>query len=193
MRSRSLWPATVVLIALAGCSTRATDRAGVSREVVSDSSSAAAATPVVVPVSAEQALTLVSRPGNRATLVNVWATWCAPCKEEFPVLLRIARERAHRGLRLVLISADFPDQLPAVHRFLVEQGVTDTTYHETGSEMTFINALSPRWSGALPATFVYDDRGRLTDFWEGKADSARFSRSVDALLALHTPSGDSRP
>jgi thiol-disulfide isomerase/thioredoxin len=193
MRSRSFWPAAVVLIALAGCSTRGPDRASVSSEAATDSSAAAAAVPVVVPLTAEQALTLATRPGNRATLVNVWATWCAPCKEELPALLRVARERARDGLRLVLISADFPDQLSAVHRFLAEQGVTDTTYLETGSEMTFINALSPRWSGALPATFVYDGRGQLTDFWQGKADSARFSRSIDALLASHTPSGDSRP
>lgn len=184
MRSPWFWPAAVVLIAVAGCSPRATDRAS---GTAADSSGSTVAAPVVVPVAAQDVMALATRPGQRATLVNVWATWCAPCKEEFPTLLRVARERERDGLRLVLISADFEDQLPAVHRFLAQQGVTDTTYLETGGEMVFINTLSPKWTGALPATFVYDRRGRLTDFWEGKADSARFSRSIDASLASQSP------
>lgn len=193
MRPAWLWPTAVALFVLAGCSIRATDHSSASNGAASDTEGAAAAAPVIVPVSSQQLQALATRAGHGATLVNVWATWCAPCKEEFPALLRVARERQRDGLRLVLISADFPDQLPAVQRFLAQQGVTDTTYLETGNEMAFINALSPRWSGALPATFVYDGRGRLTDFWQGKSDSARFSRSIDPLLASHSPSGESRP
>src|SRR5262249_57867880 len=99
----------------------------------------------VLKISANEVQALAARPGARATLVNVWATWCAPCRHEFPALLRVARARAHEGLRLALVSADFSDQLPAVRKFLGAQGVTDTTYIKTGDDMTFINTLNPKW------------------------------------------------
>jgi thiol-disulfide isomerase/thioredoxin len=170
------------VLALAGCSRPGAERAP-----------GAAAGPPLVTVTAPQILDRVRHPGSRATLVNVWATWCGPCREEFPGLLRVARSRADRGLRLMLVSADFEDQAPAVRAFLRARAVSDTAYLKTGDDMAFINTLSPKWSGALPATFIYDGDGRLVAFWEGEADEARFQRAVDQALAGHPPQGVSRP
>jgi thiol-disulfide isomerase/thioredoxin len=125
-------------------------------------------------------IALARRPGATATLVNIWASWCVPCREEFPELLRLERSYRRRGLRLALVSADF--DAPAARAFLVKQGVSFRTYLKTGDDMTFINALDPRWSGALPATFVYDGAGRLVSFWEGKADSGRFEQAVGEAM-----------
>jgi thiol-disulfide isomerase/thioredoxin len=146
----------------------------------------------VVPANAARIQALAALPGARATLVNVWATWCAPCKKEFPALLSVAHGHARDGLRLVLVSADFDDQLPAVKRFLAAHGVADTSYIKGENDMSFINTLNPKWSGALPATFLYDGEGRLAAFWEGAADSARFQREVTRVLAGDTKE-DSRP
>jgi thiol-disulfide isomerase/thioredoxin len=132
--------------------------------------------PTILPASASDLIALAARPGASATLVNVWATWCIPCREEFPDLLRLERRYGARGLRLVLVSADFDSA--AARAFLVKQNVAFPTYFKTGDDMGFINALSPRWSGALPATFVYDGAGRLIRFWEGKSDHGQFERAV---------------
>ena len=175
-------------IVIAGCSAR--DRAAGAS--ASKGAGAPAATPgdsasaPVLPAPAPQVPALAARPGARATMVNVWATWCAPCREEFPALLQVARAERSHGLRLVLVSADFPDELPAVRKFLAAHGVTDTSYIKSGDDMSFINTLNPKWSGALPATFVYDDRGRLVSYWEGMADEDRFQRSVDRVLSTST-------
>ncbi|HVP40251.1 MAG TPA: TlpA disulfide reductase family protein [Candidatus Saccharimonadales bacterium] len=147
----------------------------------------------LVPVSAAQVQALAARPGARATLVNVWATWCIPCRKEMPVLLQIARAHAAEGLRLVLVSADFPDQQAAARRFLAAQGVADTTYLKNEDDMPFINALSPRWTGALPATFIYGRGGHLATFWEGEADSARFEQSIRDVLAASPHLEDTHP
>jgi len=144
----------------------------------------ASSSTAVIPISAPDLLGRVRRSGARATVVNVWATWCAPCRQEFPALLKVARAHEREGLKLVLVSADFDDQLPGVHAFLGKNGVRDTTFLKAGDDMTFINTLSRDWSGALPATFVYDPRGRLVSFWEGKADEARFEKAV--RQALHS-------
>lgn len=149
---------------------------------------AAAADTVLVPVTSAELRALAARPGARATLLNVWATWCGPCREEFPALLAAARR--HPELRLVLVSADFDDQLHEVRAFLGAHGVTDTTYLKAEADQEFIDGLEPAWSGALPATIAYDANGRAVEFWEGGADSARFEQAITkALQATATAHG----
>jgi len=115
-------------------------------------------------------------------LVNVWATWCVPCREEFPDLLRIRERYAGAGLRLVLVSADFDRQVEGARSFLAAQGVDFVSYHKSGDDAEFIDALSPQWSGALPATFIFDARHRLVRWWEGKASLEQFDGAVRAVL-----------
>jgi thiol-disulfide isomerase/thioredoxin len=139
--------------------------------------------PLVTPATAEEVLAVVCQPGARAVVLNVWGTWCGPCREEFPDLLRLHRDYRDRGLRLVLLSVDFDSEVPQVNRFLAEQGVDFETYRRSGGDDDkFINTLSPLWSGALPATFVYDGTGRLRDFWEGKAGYAQMQRRTLRVL-----------
>jgi thiol-disulfide isomerase/thioredoxin len=121
------------------------------------------------PASAPEILEDVRRNDAKATVLNVWATWCGPCREEFPDLVRLYRTHADRGLDLVLVSADFDDQVPDARAFLADHGVDFLTYLKTGKDMEFIDSLNPEWGGALPATFVYDADGHLVEFWEGKA------------------------
>ena len=157
--------------------------AGCSRGGSSTSTSRSRGAPTVIAVSAPQVQALVARPGARATLVNVWATWCPPCREEFPGLVNVGRTRRVDGLRLIFVSADMEDQVADVRKFLAAHGVSDTAYIMTGDAMTFINTLNPKWTGALPATFVYNGRGELASFWEGAADENRFNQSVDQAIA----------
>ena len=72
----------------------------------------------IQPATAGQLREVVRAGGARVVLLNVWATWCVPCREEFPDLMRLRREYRERGLRLVLVSADTDSQLPAARQFL---------------------------------------------------------------------------
>jgi thiol-disulfide isomerase/thioredoxin len=138
--------------------------------------------PSVVPATGQEILRRVGEPGANVVLVNVWATWCVPCMEEFPHLVRLRRAYAERGLRVILVSGDFAGELPRVRMFLATQGVDFVSYIKSGDDMEFINALSPRWSGALPATFIYDGGGSLRQMWESQASYERFERGVLEVL-----------
>lgn len=137
---------------------------------------------VFTPVAAESVGALVRASRGKATVVNVWASWCEPCREEFPEIVRLQRAHAKDGLKVVFVSADFTEALPDARKYLAAQGVDWPTWYKTGSDQAFISALDDRWTGALPGTFVYDAQGKLRDFWEGKATYARFEASVKPLL-----------
>jgi thiol-disulfide isomerase/thioredoxin len=144
--------------------------------------------PAPVTATSETILAEVRKPGAAATLVNVWATWCGPCRDEFPDVLKVAKDLKPRGVRLVLVSVDFKDMEIELRRFLSAQGVDFRTYLREGKDEAFIDALSPNWSGAIPASFVYDASGKLVRFWEGKASYPEIkSRVLEALDQKETP------
>lgn len=154
---------------------------------------AVAMAPALAPADSAKVAEEVRRPGAKAVLVNVWATWCAPCREEMPDLVRLHREWSGRGFRLILVSGDFEEDAESAREFLGSVGVDFPTLLKAEADMAFIDGLDSRWSGALPATFLYDGSGNLTEFWEGKADGATLrSRVARVLLAVPVPEKESR-
>jgi len=144
---------------------------------------AAAAELSVRDADAKALLAEIGKPGAKAVLVNVWATWCDPCRAEMPLLLAFAREHAARGLRLVLISADEEEDRDKAKTFLASLGVDFATWRKQGDDMTFIDALDRRWSGALPATFLFDGRARLRRSFYGEVTRA----ALDEAWKRHRP------
>ncbi len=134
------------------------------------------------PVTAAALLERVRSARGSVVLVNVWATWCVPCREEFPDLLRLRREYGGRGFRLVLVSADLASQRPQVEEFLRAQGVDFPTFAKAEADQEFIDGLERRWSGALPATLLFDREGRRVAFWEGSIPLPELRSRVAALV-----------
>jgi len=140
------------------------------------------AAPALAPASAAEVLRAVRAPGARAVLVNVWATWCLPCREEMPDLLRLRRDYADRGVRLILVSGDFSGDADQAAAFLGEQGVDFPTYLKKGPDMEFIDAFDPKWSGALPATFIYGADGHLRHSIHGVASYDQLEEKLRNVL-----------
>src|SRR4051812_35688402 len=99
-----------------GCRSRAATRAGIAALcAVAPLSNALAAPDASVTATSVRSAPLAAilaeakASGAPLVLVNVWATWCDPCREELPDLLRVYREHRAQGLRLVMISADDAD------------------------------------------------------------------------------------
>ena len=138
--------------------------------------------PSLIVASAADIQGVVREAGAKAVLVNVWATWCIPCREEFPDILKLYRTHKDDGLRLVLVSADFENQTDAVQAFLAENGVDFDTYLKAEKDTGFIEGMDAEWSAALPASWIYDGQGNKVAFWEGKADYEKFEAEVLAVL-----------
>jgi len=134
------------------------------------------------PASAGELLEIIERSAADVVLVNVWATWCLPCREEFPDIVRLRRAYEGRGLEVVFVSGDLEADISQVQGFLAEQGVDFPSYLKVGKDMEFIDTFYPEWSGLLPATFIYDAQRAVQHFWEGEASYEVFeSRVLDVL------------
>ncbi|MBA3889895.1 MAG: TlpA family protein disulfide reductase, partial [Gemmatimonadaceae bacterium] len=89
-------------------------------------------------------------------LLNVWATWCHPCRDEIPVLEALHREHAPHGLQLVGVSIDDAGRTSDIRRFASEFGVTYTIWHDPDQR------VMPSFSViGVPTTFLIGRDGRL--------------------------------
>jgi thiol-disulfide isomerase/thioredoxin len=120
---------------------------------------------------------------GRVLLVNFWATWCDPCREEFPDLVRLYNTYRSRGLSVVAISMDEPESVPAIELFLKTQRANFGSYRQHFKDFeAVVNSINPRWGGGIPATFLYDREGRLVESWEGATSFEEFEKAVKPLL-----------
>ena len=148
---------------------------------------AAPARPELIAADAARVLEAVRRPGASVVLVNVWASWCIPCRREFPELLRVYRELEPQGMRLVLVSADFDENREdTVRKFLRARGVDFPSYLKEQPDAEFIDAIDPRWSGSLPVSFWFDRNGVLRDMWEGDATYKQLLKKTKSVLGSTT-------
>ena len=118
-------------------------------------------------VTIEQFKQILQENDAALTVVNFWATWCAPCVEEFPYFVQLGKDLADQGVEVFFVSMDFEEEKSAVKAFLAEQGYSGTSYLRTGKDHEFITAIHGDWTGVLPATFLYTQNGTLADFWQG--------------------------
>ena len=147
--------------------------------------------PTVIPVDAEGVKRALAearaRPGTKAVLVNVWATWCEPCREEMPDLVRMTRDPKARGVRLLLVSADSAANTPAVAAYLARLGIHTPSYLKTGDDMAFINGLDPGWDGTLPTSWLYDADGNRAFLWNGKISYRELIKQIEELSSPKPP------
>jgi thiol-disulfide isomerase/thioredoxin len=126
---------------------------------------------------------------NRVTLVNFWATWCTPCREEFPDLIKIDAEFREKGLDFFIVSLDdVADMKTEVAAFLGEMKSTMPSYLlKTPDEEAAIAEIAPTWSGGLPFTMLYDADGKVTYFKQGLIKPDILRAEIKKVLAAKKP------
>lgn len=134
------------------------------------------------PVSLDDLVGEIQSRRGDVVVVNFWATWCLPCRVEFPELVKFGNDYEDEGVNIVFVSTDFESEIPSAAQFLMENGVEWESYIKKGADLGFIEAFHKQWSGALPATFIYDRSGNLRAFWEGITSYEELEETVDELL-----------
>ena len=137
-------------------------------------------------------------------LYNVWATWCAPCVEEFPELVATSRRFDMRNFEFISISMDQPADTPKVKEFLERNGAglsgrlrksvktegrRSNSYLFTGGSMEdLMKELDPEWPGGIPHTVLVDEQGKVIWRHSGPVDGNELRAKVlDHLGNYYTP------
>ncbi|MFB3904063.1 MAG: TlpA family protein disulfide reductase [Acidobacteriota bacterium] len=118
---------------------------------------------------------------GRVVIVNLWATWCGPCREEFPDLVRLYRENKE-SVVLVAVSMDEPEDAGKALEYIKQQKSDFPAYIRGFKDFeAFSNAIDPKWMGAIPATFVFDKSGKRVFSHEGKVSYNQLKKVIVRL------------
>jgi thiol-disulfide isomerase/thioredoxin len=167
--------------AVAQSPTAKTARAGSKSHAVPPVKKGARATAI----NAEEMQLLLKRDGNRPLLVNSWPTWCEPCRDEFPDLVKIDDQYRDKGLDFIAITLDdLADLNTAVPKFLSEMKAKMPVYLlNVADPEPAINSVDPKWSGALPATFLYNNKGEVVYRHFGRVKTDELRAAIEKVMS----------
>ena len=121
---------------------------------------------------------------GKPLLVTFWATWCEPCRAEYPMLNELAKEYAPQGLKVVGVNLDQDGDLILTRRFMARYKPIFPNYRKTdGGEKEFIGAVYPGWNGAIPASFFYARDGRQIGKLLGESDRDTYDAAIRTVLS----------
>jgi thiol-disulfide isomerase/thioredoxin len=115
---------------------------------------------------------------GRIVVLNFWATWCGPCKEELPRLGEMAQRYAGQNVAFVLASIDEQKKLDAVRDYVEQQKVTLPVW--VGANVDLLEQLSG--TNVVPATLIIDDKGEIVRAINGEARDEDVKEALDWLL-----------
>jgi thiol-disulfide isomerase/thioredoxin len=143
-----------------------------------------APTPVVTAIDTNGLQTLIKKQRQAPLLVNFWATFCDPCRDEFPDLVKIDKDYRPQSLEFVTVSLDdVTDIKTEVPKFLVAMKATMPAYLlDVNDPEPAIKLMDPRWSGALPATFLYNEKGEEVFKHYGRVDATELRSAIEKVV-----------
>lgn len=126
---------------------------------------------------------LIAAHKGKVLLVDFWATYCTPCRAEIPELVKLEARLRSKGFQLITVSADEPEQQAQAEKFITQLGAPAPAYiRKAKDDDAFINSIDPKWSGALPALFLYDRNGRKVKSFIGETPTKEIEAAATKLL-----------
>lgn len=114
---------------------------------------------------------------GRVVLVNFWATWCAPCRTEIPMLAELQRDYGSRGLVVLGLAVD--DSGWSVVRPFAETAEINYPVMIADSKITdLFGGLK-----AVPMTFIIDKQGRVAAVHAGLCQKSEYQADIEAVLS----------
>jgi len=170
MRTRTVFVALLLVAAATALAAAQTPKVTAPRD------------PAIIDVQGYQKL--LDQYRGKPLLVTFWATWCEPCRHEYPMLNELAKQYAPQGLKVVGVSMDDDGDLILMRRFLARYKPVFPNYRKSaGGEEVFLQAVLPGWSGALPASFFYTRDGQQIGHVLGEGTRDTYEAAIRSLLA----------
>ena len=121
---------------------------------------------------------------NKLFIVNLWATWCAPCVKELPAFEKVAGEYDQSKVRFIMISLDFPSQVEnQLKPFLKKNNISldvsvmmDTDYN------SWIDKVDPQWQGNIPSTLFVNNVKKSRYFHSGEITEQELRTIINKYL-----------
>ena len=117
-------------------------------------------------------------------LVNFWATFCDPCRDEFPDLVKIDHDYRPHSLEFVTVSLDdMEDIKTSVPKFLDSMKAKMPAYLLNASDPEpAINLVDENWRGDLPATYLYNEKGEVVYKHIGRINTAELREAIEKVV-----------
>jgi thiol-disulfide isomerase/thioredoxin len=129
-----------------------------------------------------QPRSILSWPG-KSMIVNFWATWCAPCRREIPLLNEIQRQHGPEGFQIVGVAIDFRDD---VVKYAQEIKIEYPVLIGEQDAMEAANKVGPSTGGALPFTVFTDNQARVVLLHLGEIDKEEARILIGAVNRVNS-------
>jgi thiol-disulfide isomerase/thioredoxin len=127
---------------------------------------------------------LVEQYRGKPLLVTFWATWCEPCRDEYPMLNELAKEYGPKGLHVVGVNLDDDGDLILMRRFIARYNPVFPNFRKKkGGESDFTRAVLPGWNGAIPASVFYAKDGRQIGHLVGENNRDTYEAAIRMVLS----------
>jgi len=122
---------------------------------------------------------------GKPLVVTFWATWCEPCRDEFPLLVQLEKQYAPQGLAIFGVSLDDDADMNLVRHFLAHNQPGFPNYRQKpGIDVdSFYRGVNPQWTGSMPETIFYGRDGRIIGHFIGEQPRAAFEEGIHQVLA----------
>jgi thiol-disulfide isomerase/thioredoxin len=129
---------------------------------------------------------------GKPLVVNFWATWCEPCRDEYPLIVELASQFKAQGVSVIGINMDDDSDMNLVRRFIARTQPHFPNYRQKpGIDLdAFYRGVNPEWKGTMPQTIFYTRDGRIGGYFLGTRPRPVFEQAFRDLLTKPTAQND---
>jgi len=140
-----------------------------------------AAEPVKV-IGPEQFQQVLAAEKGKLVVVNLWATWCAPCLIEIPDLMKLEKDLANLRVKLIGVSIDDPRGTTATISAMRDSRFPayNTYARDKGELDALVSVVDPAWNEVVPTTYILGRDGKVKTRIQGKKSLEEFKAAVAA-------------